>query len=98
MLMARKARADNLVDDMSSMLDPSLVSDTSSADLCADWQTAIKAAAKLTLPSVITRKMRARNISTRTRKLFDTRANMSRTKHSLAEFDCVQAQIKESSM
>ena len=42
--------------------------------------------------------MQARDISDKTRKLFDIRANMSRSKHTLADFDRVQAHITKSSM
>ena len=59
---------------------------------------AILAAAKITLPTVLKNKMKTRDVSPRTRKLFDIRANMSRTKHLLTEFDRVQVQIRESSI
>ena len=67
-------------------------------NLCRSWSEAIKHAIKTALPKVTNSGLRARDVSARTKSLFNEKSKMSKRTHTSADFAAIADAIKESSL
>ena len=70
----------------------------STDDMYMTWTTAITKAAKTTLPIRKQASLPLRDVSARTRRLFDVKANTRKCKHTTHEYSAIQDKIRESSL
>lgn len=67
-------------------------------ELYMDWCKAVREAAKTTLPKRKQASLPMRDVSDRTRRLYDIKANMRKSKHTRQEYSSIQLKIRQSSL